>query len=137
MAGVKAEAGGIPSKTHPQGTATKAEAGGMVPKPGIQGVEAKGEAGLLSAISLRASAKTMVTASANITLSSAVSISAEVTRAPFSPIGIAEQIVKDPEFYRRLALFVASELAHEAAKYKGQGNTEQTIKGELVALAGC
>lgn len=76
----------------------------------------------------------MATASANITLSSAMSASAEVIRAPFSPIAIAEHIANDPEFYRRLALFVASELAHEAAKYTGQGNTEQIIKGELVAL---
>ncbi len=134
MAGVKSEAGGIPSQTHPQGAAAKGEAGGIVPKPGFQGVAAKGEAGQLSAVSLSGPAKTMVTATANITLSTGVSVSAEVIRAPFSPIGIAEHIAKDPEFYRRLALFVASELAHEAAKYTGQGNTEQTIRGELVAL---
>ena len=57
-----------------------------------------------------------------------------VTRAPFSPGGIAERIAQDPEFYQRLAGYVASELAREAAKYTGQGNTEQTIKAELIRL---
>jgi hypothetical protein len=64
----------------------------------------------------------------------AVGMSTVVTRAPFSPGGIAERIANDPDYYRRLSEFASAELTQEIAKFHGQGNADLVIKGELVKL---
>jgi hypothetical protein len=108
MAGVKAEAGDLGAK----------------PVVGIEGAEAKAEAGTVGL-----SARTSIGVAAGI--STAVGVG---TRAPFSPSGIAEHLAADPEFYRRMATMIASELTLEIAKLTGHGNAEQVIKNELVTL---
>jgi hypothetical protein len=90
-------------------------------KHGTQGASAKGEAGSLSggmAAPSGASAKgeageirgeVQLSGRVNIGVRTSASVSTEITRAPFSEVGIAERIATDPEFYRRLASFVSDD----------------------------
>jgi hypothetical protein len=113
-----------------QGASAKAEAGslsgGMVAP---SGASAKGEAGeIRGAVQL--------SGHVSIGARTSVSVSTEITRAPFSEIEIAERIATDPEFYRRLASFVSDELKRAVARYEGQpqANSNEIIKGELIRL---
>src|SRR5258706_2558241 len=117
-------------------------------KIGIQGASAKGEAGDLSGgtgapsgVAAKAEAgeirgEVELSGHVNVGVTASVSVSAEVTRAPFSEPGIAERIASDPEFYRRLASMVSDELKRAVALYEGkpQANSNQIIKGELIRL---
>lgn len=147
MAGVEAKAGGIEPEPTPQGAAVKALAGGDVAefrgvvgqgeagdKADFRGVVGTGQAGQLSPLTVDGSAQVINDARVNVTLEAAVSVDAEVIRAPFSLVGIAEQLASDPEYHRRLALFVAAELAHAAVRCTGRGNADQVIKTELLRL---
>lgn len=136
MVSAKGEAGNFSSRPLPRGTEAKGLAGQIVSKPSPPGAEAKALAGQLAPLTARATAQVAARASADITLQPAVSVDAEVNRAPFNPIAIAERIAENPEFYRRLASFIASELANEAERCKGQGNAEHIIKGQLLQQAG-
>lgn len=84
----------------------------------LRGAEARAEAGSVS-----------------VEVSSNVSVTAEVHRAPFSEQGLAERLVADPIFYRNLAAFVASELRRQANSVEGQGNSGHVIQGQLTELA--
>jgi hypothetical protein len=147
MADVKAEAG-ITPKPKPQGASVTAIAGGDQAaiqgavgegrvggdRAEFRGVAAEGKAGQLGPVTLDATAQVVNNASVDITLGAAVSVSAEVIRAPFSSIGIAEHIASDPGYYRRLSEFASAELTQEIAKFHGRGNADLVIKGELVEL---
>ncbi|WP_316237879.1 hypothetical protein [Bradyrhizobium sp. SZCCHNR1015] len=105
----------------------------------FRGVVGVGEAGQLTPVTSNATLQTAVNAQANIALDpitsdATVTVIPEVIRAPFSPIGIAEKLAENPEFYRRLAETIASELAREAAIHTGSGNTQHVIRGELQKL---
>lgn len=72
------------------------------------------------------------------TVKMGMSTDAEVVRAPFSEIGVAERLAQNPEFYRQLMLFAAAALRKQAESYPvhaGQGNSAAVIKGEMNAEA--
>jgi hypothetical protein len=68
---------------------------------------------------------------------SSITVETDVIRAPFSEAGIAERLVADPEFYRRLASFAATELRAYAADIdtSDQGNANVVIKGRVTEIA--
>jgi hypothetical protein len=109
------DSGGTPLPLR--GAEAKAEAGGHTSQP-LRGAEAKAEAGSVS-----------------VEVSSNVSVTAEVDRAPFSEAGMAERFTADPVFYRNLAAFAASELRTQADSADSQGNSGPVIKGQLTELA--
>jgi CRP-like cAMP-binding protein len=73
----------------------------------------------------------------NATATATVTVDAEVVRAPFSEFLIAERLAADPEFYRRLATHVASELRAYASSVdtQGQANASHVIKGRVTEVA--
>src|SRR5216683_5896253 len=97
MAGVEAKAGGIVSVPSPQGAGVTALAGGDVAefrgmvdqgeagdRADFRGVVGTGQGGQLSPLTLDASAQVINNARVDVTLEAAVSVDAEVIRAPFS-----------------------------------------------------
>lgn len=100
----------------------------------IRGAVGTDQAGQLAPLTSSASAQVMANARVEITLGSVVTVDAEVIRAPFSLVGIAENIAGSPEYYQRLAEFADAELTREIAKYHGQGNADLVIRSELVRL---
>src|SRR5258705_3142057 len=57
------------------------------------------------------------------------------SRAPFSPEVVAERLAEDPDYYRRMASHLASELGFAVRKLEGQtGNSVEIIRGELIRL---
>ena len=74
---------------------------------------------------------------ATSTIKTSVTIDMEVIRAPFSEAGIAERLASDPQFYRRLAAHVASELRAYAGSVdtQGQANASHVIKGQVTDVA--
>jgi hypothetical protein len=81
-----------------------------------------------------------VSADAPVVIQSQASlrVDAELIRAPFSEVEIAERLAKDPEFYRDLLQFAAAQLRRDAANYavqRGQENSASVIKAELNAKA--
>jgi hypothetical protein len=82
--------------------------------------EAKAEAGDIT---------TVVTTSTDVI--------AEVIRAPFSEVMIAERLTANPEFFRGLVSLVASELRKQgdAIDTQGQHNENSSIKGQLIDIA--
>jgi hypothetical protein len=70
---------------------------------------------------------------------STVAVETSVQRAPFSEHGIADRVQEDPEAYRRLAAFVASNLQRDidrmdAITVGSDTNSVAVIKGELKRL---
>src|SRR4051812_5791738 len=122
----------------------KGEAGDLTGKPTPGVAAAKGEAGSLSsAVGVgasvaeavgSASGSTVVKAEAGAIVMSQTEVQLKIGRAPFSPHLIAERLEADPEHYQRLAQFAASELDREIARYTGQGNSQEVIRGELIRL---
>jgi hypothetical protein len=113
----------------------KGEAGDFAPQKSPLGVAATGHAGSIAAAVGTASGSSTATAEGAVVVSSHVTVDAEVIRAPFSEPGMAERFVADPEFYRNLAGFVASEIRRQADGIQGKGNLEASTKSQLTELA--
>lgn len=58
-----------------------------------------------------------------------------VGRAPFSEPGMAERFSANPNFYRNLAAYVASEIRREAESVESKGNLGASTKSQLNELA--
>ena len=63
---------------------------------------------------------TVVNATEKVKQASGVSLVRTANRAPFSEHGIAERLAQNPDFYRRLAEHVASELSREISSLNSQ-----------------
>lgn len=68
---------------------------------------------------------------------SALTVQTAVVRAPFSEADIAERVTSDPEFYRRLAAFIASELRTygDGIDTQDRANASHVIRGKVTELA--
>ena len=80
-----------------------------------------------------------VPANIGVKTTSTVTVETSVERAPFSEHGIADRVQEDPEAYRRLAAFVASNLQRDidrmdAITVGSDTNSVAVIKGELKRL---
>jgi len=87
-------------------------------------------------VALSGGAMAQAKAGATVSATSAVAADGEVVRAPFSEAGIAERLAADPEFYRRLATYVASELRAYAASIdtERQANVSHDVKGRVIEI---
>lgn len=149
--------GPMPSQTPIDGdkpatsnASMRAEAGGFTSRSieaNLVGASASAEAGELRAETSPPLTKVVTDLGAPFEVVSAVgdaavtakdTVEAEVVRAPFSEIGIAERLAQNPDFYQRLMRFVAANLRDEAANYKvepGKANSAAVLKAEMLAQA--
>jgi|SRR5471032_97819 hypothetical protein len=93
-------------------------------------VEGTGKAGDLSgskpsgaAVGIGEAGQIRTQASSAIMAEVGIKATAEVFWAPFSEGGITERLASQPEFYRRLASYIASELKREIAVLDASGQS--------------